>query len=202
MLTRKFLAGLGLDQTQIESVIQGHTESVDGLKDDLDKAKAELAEMAAVRKELDEAKKAASQNKVWQDEYESLKKNFEEFRDRQAAQATLASKKTAYAAVLRDLGIQERRIDSILRVTDFDGLSVGEDGKFPDSDSVKAAASKEWGDFIATQSEVGAKVQTPPATNANATTMTKKEIMAIKDARKRQEAIKANPGLFGIEVVQ
>lgn len=200
MLTRKFLAGLGLDQTQVESVIQGHTESVDGLKDDLDKAKAELAELAAVRKELDEAKKAASQNKVWQDEYESLKKNFEEFRDRQAAQATLASKKTAYSAVLRDLGIPERRIASILRVTDFNEMSVSEEGKFANLDDVKASASKEWGDFIATQSEVGARVQNPPATNASATTMTKKKIMAIKDARKRQEAIKANPSLFGIEV--
>lgn len=200
MLTRKFLAGLGLDQTQVESVIQGHTESVDGLKDDLDKAKAELAELAAVRKELDEAKKAASQNKVWQDEYESLKKNFEEFRDRQAAQATLASKKTAYSAVLRDLGIPERRIDSILRVTDFNEMSVSEEGKLTNLDDVKATASKEWGDFIATPSEVGARVQNPPATNASATTMTKKEIMAIKDARKRQEAIKANPTLFGIEV--
>lgn len=200
MLTRKFLAGLGLDQTQVESVIQGHTESVDGLKDDLDKAKAELAELAAVRKELDEAKKAASQNKVWQDEYESLRKNFEEFRDRQAAQATLASKKTAYSAVLRDLGIPERRIDSILRVTDFNEMSVSEEGKLTNLDDVKATASKEWGDFIATPSEVGARVQNPPATNASATTMTKKEIMAIKDARKRQEAIKANPTLFGIEV--
>jgi hypothetical protein len=55
----------------------------------------------------------------------------------------------------------------------------------------------EWADFITTQGTVGASTSTPP-TNNGGTTMTRDEILAIKDTSARQQAIAEHHELFGI----
>lgn len=57
-ITRKFLKGMGLTEEQVDTIIEAHTETVDGLKSNVDKYKAEAEKLPDVQKELDELKAA------------------------------------------------------------------------------------------------------------------------------------------------
>ena len=54
-ITRKFLKAMGITDEQVESIIDAHTETVDGLKSDATKYKADAEQLAIVQKQLDEA---------------------------------------------------------------------------------------------------------------------------------------------------
>ena len=55
-LSRKFLSALGIEADKIDEIINAHTETVDGLKDELSKAKTEAGKLPAIRKELEDLK--------------------------------------------------------------------------------------------------------------------------------------------------
>lgn len=57
-ITRKFLKGMGLTEEQVDTIIEAHTETVDGLKKDVEKYKADAEKLPGVQKELDELKAA------------------------------------------------------------------------------------------------------------------------------------------------
>ena len=52
-LTRKYLKALGIEDEKIEQIIEAHTETVDGLKNERDGFKASADKLAEVQKELD-----------------------------------------------------------------------------------------------------------------------------------------------------
>lgn len=54
-ITRKFLKAMGITDEQVESIIDAHTETTDALKLDVEKYKADVATLATVQKDLDEA---------------------------------------------------------------------------------------------------------------------------------------------------
>lgn len=54
-ITRKFLKAMGITDEQVESIIDAHTETVDGLKTDAAKYKADADLLADVQKQLDAA---------------------------------------------------------------------------------------------------------------------------------------------------
>ena len=55
-LTRKFLAALGIDNDKVDEIIQAHTDTVNGLMDEIEKYKADAEKLPAVEKELKELK--------------------------------------------------------------------------------------------------------------------------------------------------
>ena len=55
-LTRKMLKAMGLEDEKIDQIIEAHTETVDGLKESLEKAQAAAKALPGVQKELVEAK--------------------------------------------------------------------------------------------------------------------------------------------------
>ena len=54
-LTRKLLKSLGLEEAQIETIIDAHTETVDGLKESLKTAQTEAAKVEGLTQQLNEA---------------------------------------------------------------------------------------------------------------------------------------------------
>ena len=60
-LTRKYLSALGIEAEKIDEIISAHTETVDGLKDEIAKYKGDAEKLPAVQKELDELKKATDE---------------------------------------------------------------------------------------------------------------------------------------------
>lgn len=199
-LTRKFLTALGIDEAKVDEIITAHTEVTDALKAERDKFKADAGKYAAAQAELDSIKAQAAKDggkNPYQVKYEALKEEYDKYKADTETKATKAKKESAYRKLLKDAGVTEKRLDAVLRVSDFDGIEFDTDGKIKDADKLTESIKKEWADFIPQTSQTGAPSQNPPSTTTGKT-MTKDEIMKITDTAARQKAIAENHELFGI----
>lgn len=163
-LTRKLLKGMGLTEEQVDTIIEAHTETVDGLKEDISKYKSNAEKLPTVQKELDDLKAAGDGG--YKQKYEDEKKAFEDFKAAQTAKETKQAKEKAYAEFLKIAGVSEKRIPAIIKVTDLDSLEMDGD-KFKDADKLTEAVKTDWADFIETSNTNGANTTTPPANNTN-----------------------------------
>lgn len=137
----------------------------------------------------------------WQKKYEDEHAAFESFKSAQSEKDAKNAKEAAYRDALISAGIPEKRVASIIRLTDLSAVEIGEDGKLKDAAGVDKSIREEWADMITTQTQTGVNTPTPPNNSGKAKgTMTRAEIMAIKDADERQKAIAANPGEFNITI--
>lgn len=193
-LTRKALKAMGLADEQVESIIEMHTETTDGLKADLSRYKEDAEKLPAVQKELDELKAAGDGG--YKEKYEKEHKAFEDFKTQTNAEKTRGAKEKAYRELLKDCGVTEKRIDAIMKVFIHDSIELDENGKIKDSEKVSENIKSEWSDFIVTTTTTGANTATPPRNIG--TGKTKEEIMAIKDGIERRKAMAENPHLFGL----
>lgn len=161
-LTRKLLKGMGLTDEQVDTIIEAHTETVDGLKSDVSKYKGDAEKLPNVQKELDELKAAGDGG--YKQKYEEEHKAFEDFKQAQTAKETKAAKENAYREFLKTVGVSEKRIPAILKVTDLNSIEMDGD-KFKDADKLTESVKTEWADFIEVSNTNGANTNTPPANN-------------------------------------
>ena len=96
--------------------------------------------------------------------------------------------------MLTEIGIPEKRLDRIMKVSDLDKIELTDNG-IKDEETLKAKLKEEWSDFIATTKTEGVPSANPP-TNTGKTTMTKEQIRAISDPVARQKAMVENASLF------
>lgn len=190
-LTRKLLKSMGIEEEKIDQIIEAHSETVDALKEDRDKYKADAEKLPGVQKELNDLKGDGSFEK----KYNDLKAEYDDYKTKQAARETAASKEKAYRKLLADAGVSEKRVDSILRVTDLSKMELTKDGTFKDADTALENIKSEWADFITTEGTKGAETEKPPKNEGGK--MTKDEILKIKDTSERQKAMAENHELFG-----
>jgi chemotaxis protein histidine kinase CheA len=164
-LTRKLLKGMGLSEEVIDTIIEAHAETVDGLKEDINKYKSNAEKLPAVQKELDDLKAAGDGG--YKEKYENEKKAFEDFKQAQTEKETRTAKVNAYTAFLKSVGVSEKRIPSIIKVTDLNSFELEGDA-VKDADGKLAESVKtEWADFVETSNTNGANTNTPPANNNN-----------------------------------
>lgn len=194
-LTRKFLTALGIEAEKIEEIITAHTETVDALKEQRDAYKTDAEKLPAVQKELNNLKAETDGQDSWKLKYDAVKEEFDNYKTEQKQKETEAAKRTAYRQLLKDAGVSEKRIDSVLRVSKLDDLKLDKEGKITDADKVTNTIKEEWADFISTEGTKGADTATPP--NNSGSKMSKEEILKIKDTSARQKAMAENHELFG-----
>ena len=165
--SRKAIKAMGIDEEKIDTLIDMHTEVVDGLKEELANAKKSADRLETVQKELDEmkAEKEKSGNDPFKVKYEALKEDFDKYKADQTAKETKAAKESAYKSLLKDAGIAEKRIDAIIKVSDLNGIEIDDKGAIKGYDDLKKSIQTEWADFIQTTSEKGANTGNPPANN-------------------------------------
>lgn len=190
-LTRKMLKGMGLTEEQVDSIIEEHTAVTDALKEKANQYEADAKRLASVEKELNDLKAGGDD---WEEKYNAEHKAFEDYKKDIEGKAELDKVKAAYKALLKAQNVSEKRIDTIIKLTDFADLKLTKEGKIANEDKVVEKIKEEWSDLISKESEHGTDVETPPG---NSKTMTREEIMKIKDTSKRQEAIAQNLELFG-----
>lgn len=162
-LTRKLLKGMGLNEEQIDSIIDAHLDTVDGLKKDIENYKGDAEKLPGVQKELNDLKAAGDGG--YKEKYEKEKKAFEDFKTAQTEKETRAAKEKAYTEFLKTIGVSEKRIPSIIKVTDLNSVEL-EGDKVKDADNKLSESVKtEWADFIEVSDTSGADTNTPPANN-------------------------------------
>lgn len=199
--TRKFLAAMGIEDDKIEEIITAHTDVTNALKEERDKYKAEAEEFKTdaeklkdVQKELDAVK--ADEN-PYEAKYNEIKTEFDQYKADTEAKELTARKTRAYRELLKDAGIAEKRIDTVVKASPdkIEALEFDEDGKVKGSKELNEALKKEWSDFIIKTSTQGAATENPPSSTGGGG-MTKAEIMAIKNPQERHKAIAENMQLF------
>lgn len=193
--TRKFLTAMGIDADKVDEIITAHTEVTDALKEERDKYKKDADELPKVQAQLDDALKKGDD--AYKEKYEKEHKEFEDYKKAQDAEAEQRKKKSAYKEILKEAGIQDKRIDAVLKVSGdvINKLELDDNGKAKGADELKKAAADEWKEFIAKEETHGTGTQ--PHEGATGNGMSKDDIMKIKDTSERQKAIAENHELFG-----
>lgn len=191
-LTRRALKAMGIEEEKIDEIISMHSETVDGLKADVAKYKADAEALPGVQKELNDLKASGGD---WEEKYNNVKKEFDDYKAEQAGKEAKAAKETAYRELLKTAGVDEKRIETIMKVTNLDDIEMA-DGKIKDADTLSEGIKTEWADFIPydggkspVKVDTGVKI-------GGGSPVTKESIMKIKDASQRQKAIAENIALF------
>ena len=187
-LSRSTLKAMGLEDDKVDSIIAMHSETVEALKGQRDAAQEEAGKVPALEKkvkELEEKQPTEDFEKRYNEEHEA----FEAYKAKVEADASEREKAALYRALLVEQGIDGKRLDSIMKVTDLSGVSV-KDGRLEDAEALGAKAAEEWADFVVQTATEGAKVDKP--NRSAGAGMTRDEIMAIKDTGARQKAIAEN----------
>lgn len=194
-LTVKYLKSMGLNEEQIEGVIEGHKETIEGYKRDIETFKADADKLKDVQRELDELKKNG--NEDYKAKYEAEKAEHEKTKSDYAEKETAAKVKSAYRAMLKEAGVADKYLDTVLKATDMSGMKLDKDGKLEGADDLVKSAKTEWADFIQTTTTKGAPVATPPGNTGGR--MTREEIYKKDDkgryvlsAMERQKALAEN----------
>lgn len=198
-LSRKFLAGIGIEDDKVDLIIEKHQEVLTEVKEERDSFKEKAEKLPAVEKELADLKAASDDSKEnsYKVKYDALKEEFEAYKTDIESKATQTKKENAFKALLKDVGISEKRIEAVLKVSDLSKVEFDDEGKIKDEEKMKADLKEEWSDFITSTSSKGAETSNPPANNGK-TTMTREQIRAISDPIARQKAMMENPEAVGL----
>jgi hypothetical protein len=191
---------MGIEEEKIDEIITMHTETVDGLKADVAKYKADAEALPEVQRQLEKAQNdlEAGKKDSWKVKYEAIKEEFEGYKSEQTKREARAAKEKAYRELLKQAGVNDKRLDAVLRVSDVDGVELDEKGAIKDADKLTESIKSEWSDFIQTTTTQGANTATPPA-NGGSSAMTKADIYKKDDhgrylmsAAERQKALMEN----------
>lgn len=194
-LTRKMLKAMGIEDEKIDQIIDAHTETVDGLKADIEKYRTDAEKLPGVQKELETAQAdlEAGKKDSWKVKYDAIKEEFEGYKSEQTKKETMAAKESAYRNLLKATGINEKRIESVLKVSDVDSLELDDKGAIKDAAKLTDSIKTEWADFITTTTTKGAESHTPPQNN-NGKSYTAADIRGMSAAEINQnwDSIKAS----------
>lgn len=196
-MTRKSLKAMGLSDEQIDSIIEMHTETVDGLKEKLKAAEEKAKTADDIQKELDGLKSNGGPD--YKAKYEKEHSDFEAYKSAVTAKETKAAKEKAARAYFEAKNITGNNLAIALRGArdEISGIELDDKGGIKDSKALDALVDGEFASLVVKSSARGATTATPPGSKTGGGSMTKAEILAIKDTAQRQAAIAANHELFG-----
>ena len=179
-LTRKLLKGMGLTDEQVDTIIEAHTDTVDGLKADMSKYKTDAEKLSGVQKELNDLK--AKGDDGWKEKHDKLKGEFDTYKKDVEAKETRSKKEAAYRAILKDANLSEKGIEKAIKYAEWDKIELEADGKLKGASDHIKSAKEEWAEYVTTTTTTGAKTSTPPA-NTGGSVKTKEEIYKMENGR-------------------
>ena len=196
-LTRRLLKGMGLTDEQMDTIIEAHTDTVDGLKADLAKYKTDAEQLPKVQRELDTLKAAGDGG--YQEKYEKVKKDFDDYKAEVSTKETKAAKEKAVRAYYESKGITGKSLDIAIRGSgaEIDALELDGD-KIKDTSALDELVKGTFSGLVSTTETRGAQTSNPPANN-NGGAMTKADIYKkdehgryVLSAAERQKALMEN----------
>lgn len=190
-LTRKLLKGMGLTEEQVDTIIEAHTETVEGLKNEVSTYKAEAAKVPGLQRQVEELEGGDGED--WKGKYDAEKAAHDKTKSDYQAKETAAENERLFRAELTGIGITGKRADQIVKMTDLTTFKV-KDGAYEDAKSVQDHIRTEWSEFIPSTKTEGANVPTPPGNGGGK--LNRADIAKIKNPAERRAAIAANPELF------
>ena len=194
-LSRKSLKAMGLTDEQVDSIIEMHTDTVDGLKEKLKAAEAKAADYDDVVKERDALKENSGEDV--KKKLADLKKEYADYKKEVENKATAEVKDKAGRAYFEGKGITGANLEIAMRAASKEISELQMDGdKIKDTAALDSLVGSTLKGLAVTTGKQGVPSANPPK-NSGAKP-TKAEIMAIKDTAERQRAIAQNLELFGV----
>ena len=196
-LTRKYLKSIGLNEDQIEGVIEEHTSVTNDLKETIKTLQVNADKLPAVQKELDDIKAAGDGG--YKEKYEAEVKAHKEYRQQVESEKETARTDADVLALCKEAGIA-RESSLRLIVKDFDRSKIerDKDGNISNRAKLLEAVKADYADFVGMPGKEGTPPMTPP-TGGGGSSKTKKEIIDMTDPVARQAEMMNNLSLFGIE---
>lgn len=181
-LTRKMLKAMGIEDEKIDQIIEEHTESTDALKQQRDDWKAK----AEAKPATDPKPKDPEPTDEYKAKYDAEKKAFEEYKAGIEAEKSEADKRAKYRELIVKAGVDSKRVDSVLKVSDLSEIKV-KDGAIEGADDLVKSIKEDWADFIPTTQKVGANAPNPPKNDGGVKKL--EDITKMQDPVARQEAL-------------
>lgn len=168
-LTRKMLSAMDIPAEKIDEIISAHTETVNAIKEERDQLKFDVENLKDLEKKFEKVNSELETLKSgdWENKYTTLKGEYDSYKTDTETKAVKAAKESAYKQLLLDAGISDKRIASIMKVSDVDAVSLDSDGKIKDADKLTESVKTEWADFIVTEGKKGAETPAPPASEGD-----------------------------------
>lgn len=161
-LTRKLLKGMGLTDEQVDTIIEAHTDTVDGLKADVSKYKADAEKLPGVQKELDDLKTAGDGG--YKEKYEKEHSAFEAFKTDITAKESKAAKEKAVRAYFESKNITGANLDLAMRGCGEEMAALELDGeKIKDTKTLDTLIDGTYKGLVSTTQTKGANPANPPA---------------------------------------
>lgn len=194
-MMRKSLKAMGLTDEQIDSIIEMHTETVDGLKDKLKTAEEKANKLDDVQKELDGLK--ANSGDDWKSKYEKEHNDFESYKKGITEKETRAAKEKAVRQYVSDRDFEGRKITGDNLEIAMMALEGKIDGFELDGDKIKETPELEsivskLGRLSTSKVVKGAETANPPANNGGSTfaNYSLAEKMAYANEHPNDQAVK------------
>lgn len=193
-LSRKSLKAMGLTDEQVDSIIEMHTETVDGLKDKLKAAEAKAADYDDVVKERDALKENSGED--LKKKLDDLKKEYADYKKDVEAKATAAVRDKAVEDYFEGRNITGENKKLAMRAAREEINALVMDGeKIKDTASLDKLVENDLKGLVVKTSKNGAPTVTPPKSGGGKI-MTRDEIYKkddkgryVLDAAARQKAL-------------
>ena len=165
-LTRKSLKAMGLTDEQVDSIIEAHTDTVDGLKEQVNTYKVAAEKLPNVQKELDELKAAGDGG--WEEKAKDFEKKYNDLVAENKNKETKAAKESAAKAFFESKGITGNSLEIAMRGSSAEIAALDLDGeKIKDSSALDALVNGTFKALVSTTTTKGANIPNPPVTTPN-----------------------------------
>ena len=165
-LTRKLLKGMGLTDEQVDTIIEAHTDTVDGLKEQVNTYKADAEKLPNVQKELDDLKAAGDGG--WEEKAKDFEKKYNDLVAENKNKETKAAKESAAKAFFESKGITGNSLEIAMRGSSAEIAALDLDGeKIKDSSALDALVNGTFKALVSTTTTKGANIPNPPVTTPN-----------------------------------
>ena len=161
--TRKMLKALGLNEDQVESVMDEHVSVIEGLK----AYKADAEQLPALRDQLKKAEDEIKSIKEKGGDAAKVQAEFDAYKKQVEADKKAAASEHAIRDVIKEAGIaRESYINLVYRGLKHDDYDTDDSGKLTKASADKLKqllAGDDYKDFRGTVSRKGTEPTTPPA---------------------------------------
>ena len=170
-----------------------HLGVVDPLKDQLQTYKTDAEKLPAVQKELDDLK--AANDGGYKEKYEAEVKAHKEYKQKVEAEKITARDDADVLSLCKEAGIgRESALRMISKEIDRSKIKRGDDGQIANREELVNSIKAEYAEYVGASQNSGTPTVTPPTGAVGS--MTREQILNIKDAHVRQQAIADNMHLF------
>ena len=191
-LTRAMLKSMNLSDEQINTIIEEHTSIKDNLKNQISDLQEKVNDYDEIKRKYEDLSNDVKQNN-WKDKFDEAKKQLEDYKNEIKNEKQTLKKKELYKELLKESGINDKQISSILEVTKFDDINIDENNKLENAEELTNEIKSKWDGFIVKSAVTGINTENPPTNNGGTS---KEEIMKIKDPVERQQEIAKHLELF------